>query len=286
MKKFWRSGLIALCLLGGLVNVFSQDKWKFEDDGCGTTRWSRSPYGESTGTFNLQIKEKILPAPPKQVSIDAERNGGIRVRGWERNEIFIKACVQARGANEAEAISRASEIVIETVGETIRAFSPTATDDDYFFGVSYDIRLPFNTDLNLKSNNGGINLSNIQGSIEFDINNGGVILNNIAGEVRGQTNNGSLTFNLSGDKWQGGGIDARTNNGSIFTNFPENYSARLETATRRGNFYVNFPVETERSDKYRFDTILGAGGAVIKTQTNNGAVNIKRQTKFVKENTL
>lgn len=278
--------LVVVCLIGVSINTFSQNNWKFEDDGCGTTRWSRSPYGENTGTFNLQIKEKTLSAPPKQLLIDAARNGGIRVKGRERNEIYIKACVQARGADEAEAVSRASEIVIETNNGTIRAVSPTVTDDDYFFGVSYDIRVPINTDLNLKSNNGGINLSNISGAIEFDINNGGVILNKISGRVSGQTDNGSLTFNLSGDKWEGSGIDARTNNGSIFINIPENYSARLETATQRGNFYVNFPVETERDNKYEFGLILGTGGAVIKTRTNNGAVTIKRQLKTAKENIL
>lgn len=284
MKKIWQSGLLAAFLLAGLSDALSQNKRKFEDDGCGTVRWSsQGPYGDTGSTrFNLQIREQTLSAAAKRLSIDAARHGGIRVKGWERDEISVKACIQAGGANEAVAALRASAVVIETADGTVRAVAPASADDDYFFAVSYDVRVPFDTDLKLKTNNGGINLSDIRGAIEFDLNNGGAIFGGIAGSVSGKTNNGNLTFNLSGDRWNGDGIDARTNNGSIFINFPEDYSARLEAATRRGNFYVNFPVETERADEYKFGVTLGTGGATIKTQTNNGAVNIKRQPRIEK----
>ncbi|MBA2621722.1 MAG: DUF4097 family beta strand repeat protein, partial [Acidobacteria bacterium] len=141
------------------------------------------------------------------------------------------------------------------------------------------------TDLSLRTNNGGINLTGVRGSIEFDLNNGGVILDRIAGQVRGQTVNGSLNIKLSGDRWEGEGIDARTTNGSISISVPENYSARLETATKRGNFLVNFPVENMRDNNNEFNLILGTGGAVIKALTQNGQVSIKRQaaTKEVKK---
>ncbi len=287
-RRILRFGLISVCLLGGSIAAFAQNKWAFEDDGCGNTRWSnQSPYGaNNNGAFNLQIKEQTLAAPPKKLSIDTGKNGGIRVKGWERNEIYIKACVQAHGNNESQAVARASSVRIETADGIIRAVSSTATNDNYSFGVSYDIRVPVNTDLTLKTNNGGINLAGIRGAIEFDLNNGGVVLDRIAGFVRGQTVNGGLTFNLSGDKWEGDGIDARTTNGNILINVPENYSARLETGTRRGNFYVNLPVEKKRDNNYEFNLDLGAGGATVKAFTTNGQVTIKRRIVTDKENKL
>jgi hypothetical protein len=236
--------------------------------------------------FDLQIKEQTLPAPPRKLLVDAGKNGGIRVKGWERNEVYIKACVQAFGKDENEAAARSSAVRIEVVDGIVRAASPIATgDNNYSFGVSYDIRVPVNTDLSLRTNNGGINLTGVRGSIEFDLNNGGVILDRIAGQVRGQTVNGSLNIKLSGDRWEGEGIDARTTNGSISISVPENYSARLETATKRGNFLVNFPVENMRDNNNEFNLILGTGGAVIKALTQNGQVSIKRQaaTKEVKK---
>lgn len=287
-QKFFRFGLVLACLICASASTFSQNKWAFEDDGCGAIRWSnRSPYGASdNGTFNLQVKEQTVAAAPKKLSIDTGKNGGIRVKGWERGDVYIKACVQAHGTDEAEAHRRVSDVRIEIDGGVIRAVSTGATNDDNFFGVSYDIRVPVNTDLTLKTNNGGINLANIRGSIEFNLNNGGVVLDRIAGSVRGQTVNGSLTFNLSGEKWEGDGIDARTKNGNVFINVPENYSARLETGTRRGNFYVNLPIEKKRDNNYEFNLDLGTGGAIIRALTTNGQVTIKSRIGASKENKL
>lgn len=268
-----------LLLLFGAALTQAQNKLSYEDDGCGNVKWSNSGlYGDgNSGAFNLEIKEQLMTAPAKKLSIDAGKNGGIRIVAWNRSEISVKACVQASGRDETEARKRTAAVRIETADGVIRAVLPSG-DEDYSFGASYDIRVPENIDLSLKTNNGGINLSGIRGSIEFDLNNGGVVLNKIAGFVRGQTVNGSLTFNLSGDRWEGEGIDARTTNGNVVIVVPEKYSARLETGTRRGNFRVNFPIEKERDNNYELNLDLGAGGAVIKAATVNGQVSIERRT--------
>ncbi len=261
-------------LVGGSISALAQNKWSYQDDGCGTTRW----YGNPNNAFNLEIKEQTFSPPPKKLSIDTRKNGGVRIRGWERNEIFIRACVQAAGSDTDEARARTAAVRIESVEGVIRAVSPSDADGSYSFGASYDIRVPANTDLTIKTNNGGINISGISGSIEFDLNNGGAIFDKIQGDVRGQTVNGNLTFNLSGDKWEGGGVDARTTNGNVLITTPENYSARIETGTRRGNFRVNFPIEKTRDNNYTLNLDLGAGGAIIKAQTTNGQVSIRRRT--------
>ncbi len=66
-QRILRLSLISVCLLGGSIAAFAQNKWAFEDDGCGNTRWSnQSPYGaNNNGAFDLQIKEQTLAAPPK-----------------------------------------------------------------------------------------------------------------------------------------------------------------------------------------------------------------------------
>lgn len=254
---------------GNSIRVSAQNQWTPQDDGCGAVRWMGNP----NGAFNLEIKEQTITDAPKKISIDGGTNGGVRVRGWERDEIFVRACVQSAGRDQSEAKARTAAVRVETTGGTIRAFA----DEDVSFGASFDIRVPVNTDLTIKTHNGGINLSNVRGSIEFDIKNGGVILDKIAGDVRGQTVNGSLVFNLSGDKWEGVGINARTTNGNVVIVVPEKYSARLETGTRRGNFRVNFPIERMRDDNYELNLDLGAGGATIRSVTQNGQVSIKRR---------
>ena len=277
-RAVWYSALILTCLLAGSSAVFSQNKWNYQDDGCGAVRW----FGNPNGAFNLEIKEQSVSQPPKQLSIDGQKNGGVRIRGWERDEILIRACVQVAGENAEEARALTAAVRIEMIDGRIRAVTPN--ENEHSFGVNYDIRVPVKTDLTIKTHNGGINLSNINGSIIFDLNNGGAIFDKIKGDVRGQTVNGNLTFNLSGDKWEGGGVNARTTNGNVLITVPENYSAQLETGTRRGNFYPSFPVEKTQSDKYELNFGLGTGGATIRTLTTNGQITIKRQIAVGKEN--
>lgn len=266
-----RFGVISMLLFSGILSVSAQNKWNLQDDGCGATRW----YGSPSGVFNLEIKEQTLAAPPKKLSIDGGKNGGVRVIGWDKPEILIRACVQAFGIDAEEARARTSAVRIESKDGLIRAVS--SADDEYSFGANYDIRVPMNTDLIIKTVNGGINLSKTRGTIEFDLTNGGVILNKVAGNVRGKTINGSINLNLSGNSWEGGGVDARTTNGSVSILVPENYSARLETATQRGNFYTNLPISKILDNKYQLNLDLGEGGATIRALTTNGQVSIKRQ---------
>ncbi len=158
--------IMAFMILGsGAVSALAQNKWSYQDDGCGATRW----YGNPGNAFNLEIKEQTLSTPPKKLSIDTRKNGGVRIRGWERNEIFIRACVQAAGSDSDEARARTAAVRIEIAEGVIRAVSPFDADGSYSFGASYDIRVPVNTDLSIKTNNGGINISGISGSIEFDL---------------------------------------------------------------------------------------------------------------------
>lgn len=276
-QSLFQASAIFIILFGGIFSVSAQNKWSFQDDGCGAVRW----YGSPSGAFDLNIKEQTLTAPPKKLSIDGGQNGGIRIVGWQRNEIFIRACVQAFGIDSAEARAKTETVVIETKDDFIRAVSSLI---DNSFGANFDIRVPVNTDLTIKANNGGVNISNVRGALEFDLNNGGAILSKIAGSVRGKTINGSLTFKLSGERWEGSGIDANTTNGDILISLPENYSAVLETGTRRGKFYTNLPVEKGRANNYELNLNLGTGGAKIKALTTNGQVTIKSQNAIGEQN--
>lgn len=266
-------GAVLMLLLGGLTCAFGQDKWEFQDDGCGTTRW----YGSESGAFNLEIKEQTILSPPESLSIDTGQNGGVRVVGWERDEIRIRACIQAFGLTAEEAHARTSAVrITSNDGGTIRAIS--SADEGYSFGASYDIRVPVKTNLTIKTHNGGINLSGIDGSIEFDLNNGGAIFNSISGNILGKTVNGNLNFYLSGTEREGKGIDVRTTNGNILISVPENYSASIEASTRRGKVYVDPSVTDARANDSKINLNLGNGGATIKASTVNGQIVIKHRT--------
>jgi len=145
--------------------------------------------------------------------------------------------------------------------------------------VSHRINVPRATDLDLQARNGGISITGVTGTIRFDTTNGGVRLQDLGGDVRGRTRNGGLTIALSGDRWDGAGLDVETTNGGVTLAIPEGYNAELSTRTVNGGFRSDYPltVQGELSPRRGLQATLGAGGAPVNVRTRNGGVRINRR---------
>jgi DUF4097 and DUF4098 domain-containing protein YvlB len=137
--------------------------------------------------------------------------------------------------------------------------------------------VPRETDLSLKTYNGGISITEVSGRIEFDAHNGGVSLQRLAGMVRGQTLNGGLSIDLVGPRWNGEGIDVKTMNGGVNLSIPSDYSARLETSTVNGGLKVEFPVTVQGEISRELSLNLGNGGPTIRAVTTNGGVSVRKK---------
>jgi hypothetical protein len=225
-------------------------------------------------TSHCEIKEQTLPAGRGTLNVDARTNGGIRVRGADRNDILVRARIRAAALTEAEAREIAAQVRVETGGQ-IRAEGPSLAHNRNW-DVSYEIFVPRRTDMSLETYNGGISITDVTGRIEFDAHNGGVHLQNLAGSVRGQTINGGLSIRLTGSRWEGETLDVETTNGGISLMIPDNYSARLETGTVNGSLNVSYPLTLQgRINTKRLSVDLGSGGAPVRVVTTNGGVVIK-----------
>ena len=224
---------------------------------------------------HCEIKEQTLPAT-ETINVDGKMNGGISIKGWERNEILVRARIQTSGPSEAEAKELASQVRIETAGGKIFATGPE-NRKDHWWSASYEIFVPQRSNVSLKTNNGGISISDVVGRLEFSALNGGVNLSRVGGTVRGATTNGGLNVELSGARWEGEALDVRTTNGGVSMSIPENYSAHLETATVNGRLHVDFPVTVQGEFKKELAVNLGSGGPMIRATTTNGGVSIRRK---------
>jgi DUF4097 and DUF4098 domain-containing protein YvlB len=202
-------------------------------------------------------------------------NGGVSIKGWERNEVLMRARIQAAGRTEAEAKDLAGQIKIETASANIFASGPE-NRDDHWWSVSYEIFVPVRSNLSLKTHNGGISIADVQGQLQFSALNGGVSLKRIGGSVKGGTTNGGLNVVLSGDRWEGDVLDVSTTNGGVSIFIPENYSAHLETGTVNGHLNIDFPVTVQGNITKELAVNLGSGGATIRAMTTNGGVRIRR----------
>jgi len=81
---------------------------------------------------------------------------------------------------------------------------------------------------------------------------------------------------LTGDTWEGTGLDLETTNGAVRLRVPEDYSARLETGTVNGGIDIDFPVTVTGRIGREFSTTLGGGGPLVRAETTNGQVRISR----------
>ncbi|CAN5862110.1 hypothetical protein BH18ACI4_BH18ACI4_18640 [soil metagenome] len=223
---------------------------------------------------HCEIKEQNLPAGGV-ITVDARKNGGVSVKGWDRNEFLVRARIQTSASTQSEADELAKQIRIETGGGKIFAVGPD-NRRDYHWDVSYEIFVPRRSDLSLEAYNGGISIADVSGRIEFTGHNGGVVLKRVGGLVRGGTTNGGVVVELDGGRWDGETLDVKTTNGGIVMSVPENYSAHLETGTVNGHLSVDFPVTVQGRITRELAVNLGSGGPTIRATTTNGGVRIKR----------
>lgn len=240
---------------------------------CTNNNWSSD---EKVSISDL--REMTIPASGS-ITVDGRQNGGINVKGEERSDIVVRACVQSWGKTDEAARAVAANIKIGTSG-TIRAESSDG-DKDWF--VSYQILAPRATNLNLKAHNGGISISGVDGTAEFETMNGGLSIANTSGSIKGRTMNGGVNVELAGSSWKGTGLDVQTTNGGVNLRMAQNYAARVETGTVNGGFnseIAGLAIEKKDDDGYgrrratRISTDLNGGGAPVRVITTNGGVRI------------
>ncbi len=267
-------GLLLLVFILGSVDASAQEKSKNKNYEFCSDNWN---WSDNARVSAKDLREITLSG--SSLNVDGKRNGSISVKGENRSDILVRACVQTWAATKQEADALAKSLRIETNGE-VRA---EGLSDEKNWGVSYEIRVPRNTTLSLTANNGGIAIADVEGTLEFQTKNGGVALSNVAGGVKGKTTNGDVHIELAGNSWRGSGLDVETTNGGVHLSMSENYAARIETGTVNGGFTSDIAgLKVEKADnerdnynrKKRISTDLNGGGATIRVITTNGGVKI------------
>jgi hypothetical protein len=265
--------VIATTILATTLTAPAFGQPRTQGFGRAGTDWCDDRGNRDRASF-CEVREETVSAV-NPLDVDAGHNGGIRVRGWDRGDVFIRAKIVGYADTDAEARRVVSGVRLATAGGTVRADGPNGGRDGW--SVSFEIQVPRTALLTLNTNNGGIAIEDFQGTAKFRAHNGGVSLINVSGDIRGETTNGGVTINLTGDRWDGAGLDVETRNGGIRMTLPELYSAALETGTTNGRVNIDFPITVQGTFERRLVTTLGAGGAKIRAITTNGGVTIRRR---------
>lgn len=226
-----------------------------------------------------ELRQLTVPATG-ELKVDGRQNGGISIQGEERADVLVEACVRAWADSKAEALNRLQTTRIETAG-VIKAVGPS---EKYSSSVSYRIRVPRNTDLELKAMNGGLKVNGVDGAMQLRTVNGGIKLSNVSGKIMGRTTNGGVKVGLNGAAWTGEGLDVETTNGGVKISIPSNFAANVIAGTVNGGFKSDFPELQPPKSKSKYgwnrnkkiNASLNGGGVTIRAVTTNGGIKIYR----------
>jgi len=266
-----RLSWLAITTLGLLLTgsgVLAQQR--SSRDGCDQQNWGDDREGY------CEVRESTVLSSGS-LTVDASPNGGIIVEGAPRYDVQVRARVIATADTEDRARQIVSAVRIQPNGDRIQAEGPTGLGRHEGWHVSYELWVPAQMNLSLKSVNGGVSVRGVEGRIECNTTNGGVKLANVNGDVRGRTTNGGVDIELDGAMWQGEGLDVQTSNGGVRISVPEHYSARLEASTVNGGLNSDFPVVMQGRRPREIEATLGGGGAPIRVRTSNGGVKITKK---------
>jgi len=235
------------------------------------------------GARHCEVREEQLGAPAGPLTIVATPNGGISVEAWDQPGVLVRAVVIANAPTEQEARDLAGQVQLQLGGDRLSATGPERQDrqdgrDRRWWSVSYRVSVPRTTALDLQTRNGGITIRGVHAAVRFVTTNGGVQLDGLGGAVQGRTQNGGVKVALSGDRWDGLGLDVETTNGGVTLEVPQGYSAQLEASTVNGGVRSDVPLTTATTASGRLDrqvsATLGSGGAPVRVRTRNGGVRI------------
>jgi hypothetical protein len=248
--------------------------------GSAHAQWTEADSGwcEDRGRRDLERHCVTLTGafdPPRRIDVDGGANGGVAVEGWTRDMVEVRAKIWADARDPDRARALADEVRVRMTDGRLVASGPDTGRAEHW-GVSWEVMVPEEMDLDIETMNGGIAVAGVSGRIEFRAVNGGVHLTGVGGDVSGRTTNGGVHVELDGRRWDGQGLDVETTNGGVTLIVPSDYSARLETGTVNGGIDIDFPVTVQGRIGRRLEATLGEGGPPVRVVTTNGGVRIGR----------
>ena len=257
---------VCLASMVAVPTVFAQS---FTTAPCSNAEGSSQHSWGSSQERACESRRATLPLAGGQLHVIG-KNGGIELVGEDRNDVALEAQVSAQASSREEAERLVHDVRVETDG-SIRAEGPKTGN----WSVNYKLRVPRHLAAELHTENGGISVANVDGTVRAETTNGGIELSDLGGDVHAITTNGGLRISLAGDSWHGAGLVAKSTNGGVHVTMPANYSAHLIAGTVNGGTEVHLPMTSNVINSRRhIDGQIGQGGPTVQLETVNGGVSI------------
>lgn len=237
-------------------------------------------------TLEETFKKSFPLQPGGRVEVE-NVNGNITIESWDKNEVYVEAekHVRAGDRQDAERVMEALKIEIEQRDNEIIIITRHPRKGhggfwDWVFGenvsaeVSYKISVPKKCDLEATSTNGGVYVSNVEGTIRLRTTNGKIDAAALKGLVSARTTNGSVKVEIK-EVTSAEEMEFLTTNGSVTLYIPSNIDCDVRAKTTNGSIKSDFPLEVR--GKYGSKSVQGkinGGGPLIFIETTNGSIRL------------
>ena len=258
----------------------------------------------------VQTEERtVTKAEAPTLRANGETNGGVQVTGWDKDVYSVTLCKAAAPYDDAEKIL--AQIKLSTANGEVGVSGPSQHDDWTAFLL---IRAPKNASLDLHVNNGPLGIYSVDGKITARALNGPITARDCKGEVRLEAQNGPITAEgtsgtvelhtqngpitshetsgsvnihtqngpidvvLSGQTWNGSGLQAHAENGPLTIRVPHGYqSGVVVESDGHAPFSCHANVcsegrKTWEDDKKRVE--FGSGPTLVRVSTVNGPIPV------------
>jgi hypothetical protein len=235
----------------------------------------------------LEREEKRFSTKGRPTIQLATFDGGIVVRGWDRNEVSVE--IEKRGRTRAAA--DAIEVVSEQKGDLVHVEARKKDGGEKvsfgWHGPSRSARLiasvPTGSDLIVRTGDGSIRVEHITGKVELKSADGSVIGRDLTGDLVAHTEDGSIRL-----EGVDGKCDVASDDGSI------NVQGRLDglrVSTEDGSVVVRAMAGSRVTRDWSLSTSDGslvlyvpdAVAAELDAQTRDGSVKLDAGLPFARE---
>jgi hypothetical protein len=220
-----------------------------------------------SGSRTEQRTEKLAQGSKLWVK---NRNGGIRVTGWDRDEVVLTAQVR-------DSEKRRVELVLQRKGSDLD-IEAAFQQPSWSFGIYISPRCEMTLQVPRKllgffrTTNGTVTVENLDGYARCETTNGNILVNHVRGEVQVETTNGtiearSLAARIKGNTTNGriiledieGGIRLETTNGTIRAHNLDGWGEGIHLESTNGSIEVD----------------LGKATGDLVAENSNGSMDIK-----------
>jgi DUF4097 and DUF4098 domain-containing protein YvlB len=228
-------------------------------------------------------------------------NGAIEVRTGSDGEVHVEATLREPERIDYEVTQDGDTITAEAQSESGRWRGCMM--------ASFVVTVPANTEVDLDTSNGAIELVGLEGGGRVDTSNGAISLVDVSGDYRGSTSNGAIgidgmegtadfgtsngavdvadsrgefdlhtsngRISFSGELTAGGDNRLETSNGRVNVELLGEPSVRIDASNSNGDITTDLPLTIESTSRHELVGTIGDGEADLYVRTSNGDLDIR-----------